>query len=99
MHIYHAAQGSRTSETETAVADFNSVYSQKQSLTTTGDVEFLSVTAQYRDKANNGMTRKEMIDMIMKVSNCKKWKTAENHFDYLIRDTISHPSRKTTIAS
>ena len=64
----------------------DSIYSPIRSLTTAADVEFLTVTAQYRDKANNGMSRKEMIDMIMKVTSCKKWKTAENHFDYLIRE-------------
>ena len=58
---------------------------RRASLTTPQDQEFLAGTANYRDKANNGMSRKELIDMILSITGTVDWKAAENHLDYLIR--------------
>jgi hypothetical protein len=54
-------------------------------LTTRKDQEFLAATADYRDKANNGMSYEELIDMILSIMGTVDWKAAENHLDYLIR--------------
>ena len=43
-------------------------YHKQTSLTTPEDRDFLAGTANYRDKANNGMSRKELIDMILTIT-------------------------------
>jgi hypothetical protein len=53
-------------------------------LTTRKDQEFVAATADYRDKVNNGMSCKELIDMILSITGTVDWKAAENHLDYLI---------------
>ena len=58
---------------------------RRPSLTTRDDQEILAATASYRDKANNGMSRKELIEMILSITSTVDWKAAENHLDYLIR--------------
>ena len=53
------------------------VYKQKRkSLLSLDEIAFLQNVIQYRDEANQGMTRDEVISLIM---------TCENHLDYLIR--------------
>lgn len=47
--------------------------------------KLLQSIAVARDDANNGMTRKELIDVIMEMSGTGNRKKAENHLDYLIR--------------
>ena len=53
-------------------------------LTSTETQGFLQSVAVARDKNNKGMTRKEMIQFIAQIECCKL-KTAENHYDYLVR--------------
>ena len=51
------------------------------------DCNFLEEIAISRDLRNNGMTRAEIITMVMEMSqSCGSRKQAENHFDYLIRN-------------
>lgn len=49
------------------------------------EVELLASTMRCRDEANNGMSRNEAITLIMELSQTSCRRTAENHFDYLIR--------------
>jgi hypothetical protein len=49
---------------------------RRSSLTTHEDQEFLAATADYRDKANNGMSCKELIDMISSITGTVDWKPA-----------------------
>ena len=53
-------------------------------LTTRNDRELLQSIAKQRDEMNRGMTRKDMIVLISELHSTDQ-KTAENHFDYLIR--------------
>ncbi|KAI2498520.1 hypothetical protein MHU86_15980 [Fragilaria crotonensis] len=56
-------------------------------LLTDEDCKFLEEIAISRDLRNNGMTRAEIITMVMELSQCcGSRKQAENHFDYLIRN-------------
>ena len=50
------------------------------------DCKFLADVAVSRDLRNNGMTRSEMINMVMELSQCASRKQAENHYDYLVRN-------------
>ena len=54
------------------------------SLTTNSDRELLQHIAKSRDEMNRGMSRKEMIVLIAELFGIP-YKTAENHFDYLIK--------------
>ena len=54
------------------------------SLTTNSDRELLQHIAKSRDEMNRGMSRKEMIVLIAELFGVP-YKTAENHFDYLIK--------------
>ena len=56
-----------------------------KSLATLSERDELQGKACFRDKNNNGMTRKEMILLVMDFTGCCKWKQAENHLDFLIR--------------
>jgi hypothetical protein len=56
----------------------------KGSLTSASNRAFLQSLAVSRDNRNCGMTRKELISIIAELSNVKL-KTAENHYDHLIR--------------
>ena len=58
--------------------------SDTSSLTTNSDRELLQHIAKSRDEMNRGMSRKEMIVLIAKLFGVP-YKTAENHFDYLIK--------------
>lgn len=53
-------------------------------LTTEADRNILMQIAVARDNNNKGMSRKEMITFIAEIKGVQ-WKTAENHYDYLIR--------------
>jgi len=53
-------------------------------LTTEADRNLLMQIAVARDNNNKGMSRKEMITFIAEIKRVK-WKSAENHYDYLIR--------------
>ena len=53
-------------------------------LTSSETQGYLQSVAVARDKNNKGMTRKEMIQFIAQIECCKL-KTAENHYDYLVR--------------
>ena len=55
-----------------------------KSLATLSERDELQGIACFRDKNNNGMTRKEMILLVMDFTGCCKWKQAENHLDFLI---------------
>ena len=57
-----------------------------KTLTTLEDREFIESVAYARDTNNNPMSRKELIDLIQQLSGCLNPKTAENHFDFLIRN-------------
>jgi hypothetical protein len=48
------------------------------------DIDFLQVAIACRDKKNMGMMRKEIVQTIMDIGGAK-YKSAENHYDYLIR--------------
>ena len=54
-------------------------------MTTQQDQRELAEIMQFRDKNNNGMSRKEAIALIMDWTQWCNWKKAENHFDFLIR--------------
>lgn len=58
---------------------------KNNSLTSEADQCFIEGIVRFRDKNNNGMGRKEIVTVIMKLSECSNYKTAENHLDYLIR--------------
>ena len=47
--------------------------------------QFLGDVAKARDENNNGMSRKEMIHLILHLVGSNKTKKADNHFDYLVR--------------
>jgi hypothetical protein len=49
---------------------------RKASLTTPEDQEFLAITVNYRDKTNNRMSHKELIDMISSITGTVDWKPA-----------------------
>ena len=52
------------------------------------DVQFLSNTISYHDQANTGMTRSEIVSLMMELKQIggpKNWKKCVDHFDYLIR--------------
>ena len=57
-------------------------------LLTDDDCKFLEeIAIVSSDLRNNGMTRAEIITMVMELSqSCGSRKQAENHFDYLIRN-------------
>jgi hypothetical protein len=58
--------------------------SDTSSLTSNSDRELLQHIAKSRDEMNRGMSRKEMIVLIAELFGVT-YKTAENHFDYLIK--------------
>mgnify|MGYP001031646604 CR=1 FL=1 len=58
----------------------------KKSLTTEDEQREIAEIIQFRDKNNNGMSRKEAITLIMDWTGCGKMKTAENHLEYLVRN-------------
>jgi hypothetical protein len=55
-------------------------------LLTADDSKFLSDIAISKDLWNNGMTRSEMITMVMELSQCVLQQQAKNHYDYLVRN-------------
>jgi hypothetical protein len=57
----------------------------RPALTTSGERRFIQDAACLRDSANNGMSRKELINIIFELCGAKDLKQAENHFDYLIK--------------
>ena len=54
-------------------------------MSTAEQVEVMSSIICCRDQNGNGMSRKEVVYMIMDVCNSPIFKAAENHYDYLIR--------------
>jgi len=48
-------------------------------------VELLGQTIIYRDEANNGMSRNEAISLVMELAQTTQRKSAEGHYDYLVR--------------
>jgi hypothetical protein len=48
------------------------------------DCRFLSDVAISRDLRNNGMTRLEMITLVMELSHCVSPQQAKNQYDYLV---------------
>lgn len=67
---------------EEKIVDPNDVFKPRKSLTTTKNQKGIADIIRFRDKNNNGMTRKEDISMIAELS--MTFKKAENHLDYLI---------------
>jgi hypothetical protein len=59
-----------------------------RSLTTPEQRSFLVNTARARDDGNNGMIRKEMINVMMQLTDASSFKQAESHYDYLIRQKV-----------
>ena len=55
------------------------------SLLSKSDWKFISDIAISRDMRNNGMTRAEMITMIVELSEGASFQQAKNHYDYLVR--------------
>jgi hypothetical protein len=55
------------------------------SLLSESDWKFISDIAISRDMRNNGMTRAEMITMIVELSQGASFKQAKNHYEYLVR--------------
>ena len=58
---------------------------KKQGLLSNELVEVLQDIIRKRDQINNGVTRKEAIQLIVDLGQCVSSKAAENHLDYLIR--------------
>ncbi len=58
---------------------------KSRSITTIKMRELLANTAKACDEAQNGMSRKEMIQIMVQLTG-KNAKTCENHFDWLIRE-------------
>ena len=54
-------------------------------LLTADDCKFLTDIAISRDLWNNGMTRSEIITMVMELSQCGSRQQAKNHYDHLVR--------------
>ena len=54
-----------------------------RSLTNPVMQEFIGNTIKFRDEAQNGMPRKEVIQLVMRLTGSDK-KASENHFDHLI---------------
>jgi len=59
---------------------------KKNALLSNQQVEFLQDVIVKRDQTNNGIDRKECIEIIAELGRVGKTKTAENHLDYLIRE-------------
>ncbi len=55
-------------------------------MTTEEDQRQIAQIVQFGDKNNNGMTRKEVVTLILDWTGCGSYKTAENHFEYLVRN-------------
>jgi hypothetical protein len=60
----------------------------EKGLTTFKQREWLADVIRFRDKNNNGMTRKEVIQVLEELADANGPKAAENHLDYLIRMKI-----------
>jgi hypothetical protein len=61
---------------------------RRPSLTTDKYRAWLEDTAQFRDKNSNGITREELIQVLMELSGAKDAKQAANHLDYLIQNKL-----------
>ena len=59
--------------------------SKTSALLSNDQVDFVQDIIVKRDQDNNGVSRKEAIDIIYNLAGEKKMKDAENHYDYLIR--------------
>ena len=57
-----------------------------RSFTSKSQQQFLGDVAKACDENNNGMSRKEMISLILHLVGSNKTKSADNHFDYLVRN-------------
>ena len=57
----------------------------KSALLSAKEVQFLVTTIEYRDASNNGMSRSEVISLIMQLKQTSERKKCEDHYDYLIR--------------
>ncbi len=54
-------------------------------MSTADDIAVMSAIICCRDKNGNGMARKEVVSMVRDVCGAPTLKSAENHYDYLIR--------------
>lgn len=64
------------------------VYKGHDSLLTAEDIAFLQEVVKYRDEANNGMGRDEVVSLIMELKQTTNRKQCQNHYDYLIRKKV-----------
>ena len=55
------------------------------SLLSDEDISLLASAIVHRDETNKPMSRKEAITLVQQLSQCHEPKTAENHYDYLVR--------------
>jgi hypothetical protein len=79
------AEGLADDTTELYLYETKRKADAKVCLTTPEQRSFLARTARARDEGNNGMIRKEMINVLMQLTDAKSFKQAESHYDYLIR--------------
>ena len=63
----------------------NCFRSKKKGLLSTELIDVLQDIIRKRDEINNGVSRKEAIQLIVDLGQCGSSKAAENHLDYLIR--------------
>lgn len=78
------ANGVPVTEVTQDMIFLSSKKTQRHSLLSESDKKFVADVAISRDLRNNGMTRAEMIAMIMELSQ-SSMQQAKNHFDYLVR--------------
>jgi hypothetical protein len=59
-----------------------------RSLTTKAMRSFLANTAKFRDEAQNGMTRKELVQLMLQVTGSSSMEQCYNHYGYLVRKKL-----------
>ncbi len=64
--------------------DYTSDYKMQRSLTTKEDQEEIQEIIRFRDKNNNGMSRKEVISTIMEMISSSKFAKAGKNLEFLI---------------
>jgi len=57
-----------------------------QALLNPSQLRFLEDTIIHRDELNNGMSRVEVLKLIMELAQTGDYKKCENHYDYLVRE-------------
>lgn len=63
----------------------NNAAMNNKAMSTSEDIAVMSSIICCRDKNGNGMSRKEVITMLRDICSAPTLKSAENHYDYLIR--------------